>query len=138
MLIAEFARVTGLSRDTIRFYVKRGLLKPAFGPGQTNRYQHFDQRQVERAALIRTAQSLGFTLAEITALDVEYALRGMTLQRKVAVMTGRIAQIDEKMTALREVRRYFVRKRAWRETGVRGEDPPAVAARPRRVARGAA
>ena len=31
MLISEFARATGLSTDTVRFYVRRGLLKPLAG-----------------------------------------------------------------------------------------------------------
>ncbi len=28
MLISEFARTSGLSRDTVRFYVRLGLLRP--------------------------------------------------------------------------------------------------------------
>jgi hypothetical protein len=28
MLISEFARITGLTRDTVRFYARRGLLQP--------------------------------------------------------------------------------------------------------------
>jgi MerR family transcriptional regulator, copper efflux regulator len=31
MLISEFTRATGLSRDTVRFYVRRGLLAPLAG-----------------------------------------------------------------------------------------------------------
>jgi MerR family regulatory protein len=31
MLISEFARAAGLSRDTVRFYVRRGLLAPLAG-----------------------------------------------------------------------------------------------------------
>ncbi|HTJ25307.1 MAG TPA: MerR family transcriptional regulator [Candidatus Limnocylindria bacterium] len=122
MLISEFARATGLSRDTIRFYVKRGLLKPTRGSAQSNRYHHFNDEQVQRAAFIRTAQFLGFTLAEIDALALEVA-NGFTRQGKIALMNERIARIDDKIATLREIRRAFVRKRSWLEGGERGEDP---------------
>jgi MerR family transcriptional regulator, copper efflux regulator len=68
MLIAEFARATGLSRDTIRFYVKKGLLQSVIG---TNRCQDFDAEQVDRALLIREKQALGFTLGKISVLSKE-------------------------------------------------------------------
>ena len=55
MLIKGFCEATGLSRDTVRFYVRRGLLSPAIGSGAGNRYQVFDAAQVERAKVIKAA-----------------------------------------------------------------------------------
>ena len=123
MLIAEFTRATGLSRDTVRFYVKRGLLHPKVGTGGSNRYQSFDADQVERALIIRNAQALGFTLKEIAALDAEYNLKGMSLQRKIELMLERVALIDQQMTRLRGMRRYLMRKVAWMEAGEKGTPP---------------
>lgn len=71
MLIGESTRVTGLSRDPVRCYVRRGLLQPAIGAGGTNRYQSFDADPVERALIIRNAQALGFTLREIASFNLE-------------------------------------------------------------------
>ncbi len=34
MLIGEFARRAGLSQDTVRFYVRKGLLAPQSGAGE--------------------------------------------------------------------------------------------------------
>ena len=120
MLIAEFARATGLSRDTIRFYVKRGLLAPVIG---ANRYQSFDADQVERAILIRNAQALGLTLKEIAAIDAEYNFHGMSRARKAQLMRERVTVLDQQIEKLRGMRRYFLKKVAWIEAGEKGAPP---------------
>ena len=77
MLISEFARAADLSPDTVRFYVKRGLLQPEAGRrGGANPYQEFSQADVATARLVRIAQSLGFTLGEIAALIEELRTTG--------------------------------------------------------------
>ncbi len=123
MLIAEFAKATGLGRDTVRFYIKRGLLTPQVGVSGTNRYQSFDAQQVERALVIREAQSLGFTLREIGALSDEYERVGMTLARKAELMRERLAEVDEQAAKLKRLRRYFAAKLEWLEGGAEGEPP---------------
>lgn len=124
MLIAEFARRTGLPRDTIRFYVKKGLLTPVV-LGGANRYQHFDAEQVERALLVREAQALGFTLREIAAMSEEYT-RGMTAKRQAELLRVRLAAVDEHAARLGRLRTYFVAKIAWLEGGRRGPRPALV------------
>ena len=69
MLIAEFAGMTGLTRDAVRFYVKHDLLRPRVA-SEGNRYQHFDEADIERVILIQTAQSLGFTIRQIKGWKV--------------------------------------------------------------------
>lgn len=123
MLIAEFARATGLSRDTIRFYVRKGLLLPAVGRSGTNRYQDFDDEQVERALLIREAQALGFTLREISALSDEYARGDLTIARQAELMRERLAAVDEQAARLARLRRYFADKLAWLDAGATGAAP---------------
>ena len=64
MLISEFARAAGLSRDTVHFYVRRGLLTPLAGnKGGSNPYQVFTNEHVQMARTIRMAQSLAFRCA---------------------------------------------------------------------------
>lgn len=142
MLIQEFCEATGLSRDTVRFYVKRGLLTPAIGARSgsaipspershvrgrterpTNRYQVFDAGQVERARLIRAAQGLGFTLAEIAELASAYEAGALTRTKKVALLRVHLAALDERALRLRAVRRYLSDKLKWVEEGERGAPP---------------
>jgi DNA-binding transcriptional MerR regulator len=120
MYIAEFTRATGLSRDTVRFYIKRGLLRPTVN---SNRYQSFGAEDVERALIIRNAQALGFSLKEIVALDSEYQLQGMNLQRKIGLMRERLELVDAQIARLRGMRNYFRRKIEWMEAGEVGKAP---------------
>ena len=53
MFISEFARAAGLPPDTVRFYVKRGLLRPEEGAGGSNPYQVFTKADLEMARLVR-------------------------------------------------------------------------------------
>src|SRR5689334_21206759 len=63
MLISEFARAANLSPDTVRFYVKLGLLRPEAGRrGGSNPYLEFSRADLARARLVQLARSLGFTL----------------------------------------------------------------------------
>ncbi len=64
MLIGELAQKTGLSRDTIRFYEKVGLVTP-FQRNPENGYKEYDNDAIDRLILITQAKALGFTLSEI-------------------------------------------------------------------------
>lgn len=64
MRIGELAEATGLSRDTLRFYEERGLLAAR---RRGNGYRDYPVEAVEWLCYLRSAQALGFTLAEIEA-----------------------------------------------------------------------
>jgi DNA-binding transcriptional MerR regulator len=63
MLIAELERQSGLSRDTIRYYERIGLLEPA--PRRSNGYRDYDAHSLVVLNFIRAAQEIGFSLDEI-------------------------------------------------------------------------
>lgn len=123
MLIAEFCRQAGLTRDAVRLYVKLGLLLPVVGARGSNRYQQFCAADVERAALIRTAQQLGFTLKQIVALNREYTAGAMDRGRKLAVMRSQLQVVEEQAARIRTMRQYLHAKIAWLEGGERGAEP---------------
>ncbi len=123
MLIAEFCRQTSLSRDAVRLYVKLGLITPTVGAHGGNRYRQFGAPYVERAALIRAGQQLGFTLRQIVALNREYAAGAMDATRKLAVMREQLQAIEEKAGRIRMMRKYLRAKIAWLEGGERGAEP---------------
>ena len=86
---------------------------------------------MERAALIRTAQALGFTLRDIAAMNARYGARGITRADQAAILRERLVAIDAQADRLRAMRRYLVGKLAWIEGGERGDPPPFSAAAPR-------
>lgn len=124
MMISEFSRAAGLSQDAVRFYVRKGLLKPERGlRGGRNAYQLFDQTQLQAVRMIRAAQLLGFSLREIAALNEEFQQVGLSRARKRELMRGALAAIEEKAARLALMQTYFRAKIAWLEGGEKGEPP---------------
>lgn len=123
MLIAEFCRRTELTRDAVRLYVKLELIKPLAGATGSNRYQQFNDSDVDRAALIKVGQQLGFTLKQISALSREYEAGGMDRARRLAVMQAQWAQVQEKAAQLDTLQTYLQAKIVWIEGGEKGEEP---------------
>lgn len=121
MWMAEFCRRTGLTRDAVRFYVRLGLLRPAVD--SRNRYQHFGEADVERVALVRTAQQLGFTLSQIVPLGREFDAGALNRRRKLALMRKQLAMLDAQAARLRAMRRHVRAKIAWIENGEHGCPP---------------
>jgi DNA-binding transcriptional MerR regulator len=63
LTIGQVAQLTGVTRDTIRYYERLGLLpRPVRTPAG---YRQFAATAVNRLALVRNAQRFGFTLREI-------------------------------------------------------------------------
>lgn len=124
MLISEFARQTGLSVDTVRFYVRKGLLAPETGgKGGSNPYQMFSSEHVENARVIRLAQSLGFSLKDITLMNDEYRAGALTAERGADILRMQLAKLQEKADQLAEMIAYMEAKIGWIETGGTGPEP---------------
>ena len=124
MLISEFARAAGLTTDTVRFYVRRGLLKPLTGiKGGSNPYQVFTQEHVEIARMIRMGQSLGFSLREIVALNVEYQAKRLTPSRGAEILRWQLARLQEKAAHVEAMISYIQSKLAWLKSGSKGPEP---------------
>lgn len=64
MLIGELSKRTGLSRDTIRFYEKQGLIKVGRRERRVNNYKEYSNTVLKRLLLINKIKSYGFTLNE--------------------------------------------------------------------------
>lgn len=124
VLISEFAKATGLTPDTVRFYIRRGLLTPeTSGKGGSNPYQIFTKEHVEIARMIRLCQSLGFTLREIAALNEEYRKVGISKERAREIFEGQMARLEEKATQLKAMMAYMRAKLAWIEGDGAGTEP---------------
>jgi MerR family Zn(II)-responsive transcriptional regulator of zntA len=107
MLIGELSQKTGVSKDTIRFYEKAGLLN-ASNRCEDNNYRWYDDEAVERLAFIKQGKALGFTLGEIKKVIDEWE---MLLPRDKARMTqNKIAEIDEKIKQLQVYKNFLVEK----------------------------
>lgn len=98
MRIGDVARAAGVTCDTLRFYEKLGLIRSTRAD---NRYRRYAPEAAQLVVYIRTAQRLGFTLAEIGismpavqgATDPDAALV-LLLAAKVQVIDARIAELQ--------------------------------------------
>jgi len=66
--IGELSKHSGLSRDTIRWYEKVGLLKSDLIPRDGNNYRSYNAEALNKLALIQQSKSFGFSLDEIKEL----------------------------------------------------------------------
>ncbi|PND38022.1 MerR family transcriptional regulator [Paucibacter aquatile] len=103
MQIGELSARTGLSRDTLRFYEKRGLLRAR---RSDNGYRDYPPEAVRWLGYVRMAQGLGFSLAEIEAdlprvTDAQPAATADELQ---AVLARKLQEIDARIAGLQGLR----------------------------------
>lgn len=112
MLIGEFAKATGLPRDTIRFYEKIGLIGATETRRGANRYKHYDRALLGRMELVRKAKLLGFGLTEIGKLIRAWESNKLSPKEKQRIVADKIVAVDQKLRELRQVRRYLAEKLA--------------------------
>ncbi|MGQ0711319.1 MAG: MerR family transcriptional regulator [Rhodoferax sp.] len=101
MRIGELAQKTGCSTDALRLYEERGLLRSL---RQDNGYRSYPAQAVDIVQVIRTAQRLGFTLAEIATHG---GASGNLLQAEVdlpALFQTKAAMVQERIQELQQLR----------------------------------
>jgi DNA-binding transcriptional MerR regulator len=102
LTVSGLARAVGASPDTVRYYERLGLLPDA---ARTDAgYRMFGDRDVERMRFIRSAQRLGFSLAEIGELlgIREHGLCPCGRARER--LTAKLPEIEAKLAELRALR----------------------------------
>jgi MerR family copper efflux transcriptional regulator len=124
MLISEFARVTGLPRDTVRFYARLGLLQPKTnGKGTRHPYSVFTDSDIQAAEVIRISQSLGMSLKEIAGFTEERLKGHLTNKRRVEIMSAQLVSLETKATELEAMISYVRAKIDWMTLGEQGQQP---------------
>lgn len=101
MLIGELAAASGLTREALRFYEQQGLLRAR---RLANGYRDYAPETLMLVNYIRTAQQLGFTLAEIghKLPEIwEHAEPGPAITQ---VLQEKLHEIDARIIALQVLR----------------------------------
>lgn len=109
MLIGELSAATGVSRDTIRHYERKGVLAPA--ARTSGGYRRYPPDAVARVALVRRALRVGFSLDELARVLRDRA-RGRAPCREVRALVGaRLGDLQRQLAELtlleRELRRML-------------------------------
>lgn len=99
--IGELAAAAGVSRDTVRYYERTGLLP---SPGRSGAgYRLYSDADLLRLKFIRSSQGLGFTLAETGEL---LALQRSDTARASAVLKitrDKILQAETRVDELNQI-----------------------------------
>lgn len=100
MRMKAFCEATGLTRDTVNFYIRLGLLSPSSNGASTNSYRDFDDAQVEVARMIALAKALGFPLSQIGQLAAQYHAAGMDPHAQTELLNVQLGRLQERRIAL--------------------------------------
>ena len=124
VLIKEFSQATALPIDTIRFYIRKGLIKPELGTkGGSNPYQIFTAEHVQAAKIIRVSQALGFPLKGIGDGIADYMKGDIATERSIGILREQLGKMERKAKEAAEVVLYMRAKLAWMEAGAEGDGP---------------
>ena len=93
--ILEFSRLTGISRDNLRFYDRIGLLCPE-QRGENN-YRYYARHQLNSAYLIGSLR-----LLEVGLEDIRHYSAGRTPERMLALSARQEERIQAEIARLRE------------------------------------
>ncbi len=98
MQLSECARKAGVTADTVRHYLRIGLLEPE---GRTESgYRSFTERTVARLRFIRSAGGLGFTLSDIAEMLHMSEHGKLPCPRARVLLVERIAQHRQQLDSM--------------------------------------
>jgi len=100
----ELCAKTGLSKETVRYYERQGLLEKIPQPNGSNNYKVYSAVDLQRLNMIKHAKMLGFTLAEISEVLAVWVGDEFTAEQKQASLRRKLQQLEEKEAALIELR----------------------------------
>ncbi|MEV6503680.1 MerR family transcriptional regulator [Streptomyces prunicolor] len=128
MRIGELAARVGLTRDALRFYEQVGILT---SERRANGYREYPPEAVPWLEYVRTAQALGFSLAEIADHGEELSEAPDQAEALSALFADKIRVIDTRMAELAALRAELT-ARAGTECPLRKQPSPVRAGeRPR-------
>ncbi|MFD1174023.1 MerR family transcriptional regulator [Oceanobacillus picturae] len=108
--ISEFADITGLTKETLRYYAEVKLLEPAYIDPHNN-YQYYDDGSYFLAILLGKLRRFGFTIQEmISVMEDEsfYHLEDLLIQKreniqlKIEDLRKQTEEIDDFLKSGRE------------------------------------
>ncbi len=104
MLIGELSSLTGLSRDTIRFYEEQGLIQVGRKERRYNNYKEYSQETLKRLQLVKRLKGFGFTLNE-TAEFLEMIEANQASCYQVSdKIAEKVSLIDHKIVELQQIK----------------------------------
>lgn len=113
MTVVEVEATTGVSADAIRWYVRKGILKPR--RNARNGYYEFGAAELRELRFIGRAKRLGFSLAEIREILAMSRRRESPCPTVRDIVKRRVVDIAERLEDLKTMDRQMRRAlRIWK------------------------
>lgn len=110
MLIGELSKRSGLTKDTIRFYEKMGLIPEARKVHTFNNYKEYTEETLSRLLTIKKIKSFGFTLNESAELLDMVELNTVTCDSVSEKVADKVELIEQKIKELEELKMQMISK----------------------------
>ncbi|WP_237058786.1 MerR family DNA-binding protein [Microbulbifer sediminum] len=101
MNISAAARLSGLTTKALRYYESSGLVVPG---RCANGYRDYNDADLEALHFIRRARNAGFSVDEVSGLLALHRNPRRRSREARAMVEGKLAQLDEQIDQLREMR----------------------------------
>ncbi len=102
--IGRLSKITHVPIDTIRYYEKLGLIRPA--TRKSSGYRLYSEDAILRLGFIKKAKSIGFTLKEIKELlRLKYDPHGETCHEVRKKAEEKLQEINEKIKILHSMKK---------------------------------
>ncbi len=108
-LIGELAAQAGVNRETLRYYERRGLLKPT--RRTASGYRVYNRESAARLLFIKRAQGFGFSLEEIRDLLAMKPENPRSCNRVMHMLDAKIDELAERIREMQRFHRQLVRYR---------------------------
>ncbi|HIG66850.1 MAG TPA: Zn(2+)-responsive transcriptional regulator [Porticoccaceae bacterium] len=101
--IGALASLTGVSRDTLRFYEKHGLITP--GTRTVSGYRLYSKTDVYRISFILSAKEVGFTLNEIhQLLELEVTKDEKSCHDVKQFVDNKIQVVNQRLIEMKKIK----------------------------------
>ncbi len=107
MLIGQLSAKSGLSRDTIRYYEKQGLIPAGGRNNPYNNYRDYPQETLERLLVIKKLKGFGFTLKEIASFLEIMVQNAASCEHVSEKMSEKVELIDKKIRELEDMKKLI-------------------------------
>lgn len=109
--IREFAELTGLSKETLRYYAEVKLLEPAY-IDPNNKYRYYDDGSFFLAILLVKLRKLGFSIQEMISVMEDESFANLEqllvqkrnkIEKEIADLRQQMEEIDEFLASGKEI-----------------------------------
>ncbi|MDM8172934.1 MerR family transcriptional regulator [Olivibacter sp. 47] len=108
MLIGELSLKTGLSKDTIRFYEKQGLIQVGRKQRRKNNYKEYSEDVLNRLQAIKRMKNFGFTLNEAATLLGMIDVNAATCDNVSDLIAKKVDLLDTKIHDMISLRNQLI------------------------------